>query len=107
MNKEDYINRAVPTISEDCISREFALEVIDDYINYPTIGDKYCAIKNAPSVTPTEKTGEWIEHKYAEEYDGLMQSNFECSKCHDWLREQTNYCPICGARMNKGGDDNG
>ena len=43
--------------------------------------------------------GEWIEHKRAEEYDGLMQSNFECSQCHDWLRERTNYCPNCGAKM--------
>lgn len=39
-------------VSEDCISREFALEVVSDYVNYPTEGDKTCAIKNAPSVTP-------------------------------------------------------
>ena len=48
---------------------------------------------------PSRAEGKWIEHKYAEEYDGLMQSNFECSKCRDWLREQTNYCPNCGAKM--------
>lgn len=53
---------------------------------------------------PKERGGEWIEHKYAEEYDELMQSNFECSYCHDWLREQTNYCPNCGAYMK--GDKN-
>ena len=45
--------------------------------------------------------GEWIEHKYAEVYDGLLQSNFECNQCRDWVRERTDFCPNCGADMRK------
>lgn len=49
--------------------------------------------------SPTREHGEWIEHKYAEEVDGCMISNYECSLCHSWKREATDFCPCCGADM--------
>ena len=89
-------------VSEDCISREFTLEVISDYVNYPTEGDKVCAIKNAPSVVPTteqsSKVGEWIEVD-----DGRVSC--KCSICKEeyLLYEEDvfgrNYCPNCGTKM--------
>ena len=45
------------------------------------------------------KHGHWIEHQWAEESEGLLISNFECSQCHDWKREKSDYCPNCGAKM--------
>ena len=48
--------------------------------------------------------GEWIEHKWAEEVEGLLISNYECSECHSWERRASDFCPNCGARM-KGADD--
>lgn len=45
--------------------------------------------------------GEWIEHKQAEEVDGHLISNYECSCCHSWKRENTDFCPNCGADMRK------
>lgn len=41
----------------------------------------------------------WIKHEYAEEVDGYLIPNYECSNCHSWLRDNRNYCGDCGARM--------
>ena len=49
--------------------------------------------------------GRWVEHKSAEIYRNRIISNYECSECNDWLRDKTNYCPNCGAKMD--GDGNG
>lgn len=46
--------------------------------------------------------GEWIEHKRAEEVEGLLVSNYECSSCHAWKREDSDFCPNCGADMREG-----
>lgn len=43
--------------------------------------------------------GEWIKHERAEEVEGLLISNYECSECHSWERNASNYCPNCGADM--------
>jgi predicted amidophosphoribosyltransferase len=49
--------------------------------------------------------GRWIEHEWAEEENGLLVSNYECSVCHSWERDEGYYCPNCGAKMD--GDGNG
>jgi predicted Zn-ribbon and HTH transcriptional regulator len=41
----------------------------------------------------------WIEHKCAEEDNWLLISNYECSNCHEWKREHSDYCPDCGCKM--------
>ena len=48
--------------------------------------------------------GRWIEHEWAEEENGLLVSNFECSACHNWERKESDYCPNCGAKMDGDGD---
>lgn len=48
--------------------------------------------------------GYWIEHKRAEESEGLLISNFECSLCHDWERNESDYCPNCCAKMDGKGE---
>ena len=57
-------------------------------------------IGNATTIDPV-KHGRWIEHKWAEEYDEKLISNYECSECESWEREMTNYCPNCGAKMDE------
>ena len=60
-------------------------------------------IKALPSVEPERKTGKWIEHKRVEEtYQGYLVSNYECDQCHEWVMNQSNYCPNCGAKMEGG-----
>ena len=53
-----------------------------------------------PSIESERKTGEWIEHERVEEtYQGYLVSNYECDQCHEWVMNQSNYCPNCGAKM--------
>ena len=54
-------------------------------------------ILKMPSIDSLQ--GEWIEHEWAEEVEGLLISNYECSECHSWERSISNFCPHCGARM--------
>lgn len=45
-------------------------------------------------VYPVKQQGEWIEDS----------GTFACSQCHTiWLYRKTDYCPNCGAEMQKGG----
>lgn len=94
--------QTAPTVSEDCISREWVLNLYKEWqptlaTNVYEFGD---ALKNAPSVAPTERTGEWI---------GLDECSV-CGKqaydfiegCVEGVEYLPNYCPNCGAKM--GGD---
>lgn len=51
-------------------------------------------LKNAPNITPPERTGEWID------VSGSWCANEECSLCGEIVHEYNyNYCPNCGAKM--------
>lgn len=63
-------------------------------------------MSTSPSAQPKRKKGEWIEHKWAEEVGDTLISNYECSKCHCWKRETSNFCPNCGSDMRGGQDGN-
>lgn len=45
------------------------------------------------------KEAHWIKHEWAEESEGLLIPNYECSQCHTWKRENSDYCPECGCKM--------
>ena len=86
----------------DLISKKALLENLNKFAP-----EKYDALVNGliekqPTVDAAPVVhGEWIKHEYAEESEGLLIPNFECSVCHDWKREQTPFCPECGADMRK------
>lgn len=57
-------------------------------------------IAEAPTVDAEPvRHGRWIRKEWAEESEGLLIDNYECSACKSWVRNETNYCPNCGARM--------
>jgi len=43
------------------------------------------------------KTGHWIEHTGWN--DDNYNTEYSCSNCNEWVKEKTNFCPNCGARM--------
>lgn len=45
--------------------------------------------------------GEWIDHPH-ERGSNWEYSMYECSKCHTWQDDDSNYCGNCGADMRKG-----
>lgn len=124
---EDLLNQwteeGCPTaieVSEDCISRQHAVEDIKEHAN--TITDALIILENFPPVTPTERTGEWIPVKKVyrtndvdfpnthieweaatepDEIDAVRCS--ECGEVFDF-EDARNWCTECGAKM---GDDMG
>lgn len=66
---------------------------------WDTIG--VCAlIERQPTADVEEvKHGEWILHDYAEVIEHCAIPNYECSVCGIWKREDSDYCPDCGAKM--------
>ena len=91
---------------DDAISRRAVLEMAYDMsaIDGEHFTGRYLVvdaedIQKLLSVTLQPKIGHWIEHKWAEEVDGCLISNFECSCCHTWKRDESSYCPDCGAKM--------
>ena len=45
--------------------------------------------------------GHWIKHEWAEEVEGMLIPNYECSHCHMWLRDDRQWCGECGAKMDE------
>lgn len=46
------------------------------------------------------KEAKWFEHPWAEESPyGYLISNYECTHCHTWKADDSDYCPDCGYKM--------
>ena len=101
-------------MNDDLISRQDAIaEIYDKYMSSDMVVHNDVAnkcmqiIKALPSVTPTERTGHWIE---CDGYDG--DTYYDCSKCGEsWSTIEgtpwdngMNYCPNCGCRMQESED---
>ena len=89
----------------DLIDRQAVIDEIEFYqINPQHFGfiELIDDIKALPSVTPTERTGHWIEK---EDFNG--DTYYDCSECGEsfCLMDGTptdnlyNFCPNCGADM--------
>ena len=102
----------------DCISRQKAIEAVElmmgnlgtPYVSEKELNERATEyIKELPSVTPTERTGEWIEVD-SWEAERHSVTDMRCSVCGKYssqvLPHKTrctyNFCPNCGAKM--GGD---
>ena len=71
------------------------------------VDDMILEIDPAPTVDAVKVVhGYWIKHEYAEEENGLLVPNYECSACHSWERDEGYYCPNCGAKMDGERKDN-
>lgn len=59
---------------------------------------KWLDMQPAEDVAPVIHA-HWIKHDYAEEFCETIIPNYECSHCHQWFRDDRNYCGECGAKM--------
>jgi len=46
-----------------------------------------------------QKKPHWIEHEH-EAGENWEYSRYECSECHEWSDDDSNFCPNCGMKMN-------
>lgn len=79
---EDFENKHKWELSRNCF--------INDVIKH---------IQTQSAVEVESMTAEWIKHERAEECNGILVSNYECSNCHACLRKNTSYCPECESKM--------
>lgn len=93
------INATLLTECDDAISREEALAPYRfnpfNLISFATVTLRLLKL---PSVTPKRKKGEWIEHPH-ECGENWEFSKYECSICHTWEENDSDFCPNCGAEM--------
>lgn len=55
-------------------------------------------LKALPTVDAAPvRHGYWIRHDYADIVDGYYVPNYECSVCHAWKQDDSDYCPDCGS----------
>ena len=99
---------------DDLISRQAAIDAIygcyiggKEKVENAPINDLYAegladavdAIWELPSVQPTRPTGRWIDIQYFEADDTYYRP--KCPFCNTEPKEYSNYCPNCGARMER------
>lgn len=86
---------------EDCVSRKAVDRLAWEYLRKPTDENVafYEHFLELPSVTPQEqRKGHWIEHPH-ECGINWEYSMYECSECHEWAEDDSDFCPNCGADM--------
>ena len=68
------------------------------------LGDMKCSdmcaalLKGIKLLKQEPKTGHWIEHPH-EAGENWEYSKYECSECHVWTEDDSDFCPDCGAKM--------
>ena len=122
--KDGYIQRKIETINENDltvdyvdikevkrIAKEMYLEVANMELDVSIISDciSYTSSKcrevlenklqDLPSVKTKEpRKGHWIEHPH-ECGINWEYPMYECSECHEWTEDNSDFCPNCGADM--------
>ena len=76
---------------EDCISREQAIKQCGFGMTCLHIAD---CLRKLPPVTPLPKPGRWI-------FDEILDKHYYCSECKSMGVDYWDYCPYCGAKMQK------
>ena len=82
-------------------------EYIDEEKAYEILNEDYAyaaakLLDEVPIADVAEvRHGEWIDKG---QEDDSYENCYECSACHNWIfmvDEEYNYCPNCGAKMDK------
>lgn len=67
-------------------------------INQRIISKAIAKIKKL-SAQSEHRTEQWIVHENADIIDGYYVPKYECSCCHTWQDDDSNFCPNCGIDM--------
>lgn len=82
-------------------------DAINAFYNATSDGDKaeWCVyvINSLPSAQPGQKVGIWVEtnNPNYSPFDNSEPYNAICSECFYTSDKKFNYCPNCGAKMEK------
>ena len=93
---------AQPAAGDDLVSRKAVkkwLERWAGYIDMDIIRRMQYRVIDIPSTQTDRKKGRWLDSQGKEKYVGYCA---ECSACGGWSEYITDFCPNCGARMDRG-----
>jgi hypothetical protein len=81
----------------DLISRQAAIDALGDS-HFKNYGNAILVIKDLPSAEPV-KNGKWVFNP-SDAFEAMFAKP-KCSECGFESADGGNYCPNCGARMDK------
>lgn len=86
-------------IDADALNKETRKQLESLHIrNWEGIGTCLNAIHNAPTIDAEPvRRGRWLHRRVYDEFS--YKDCFRCSECRLTLDYESNYCPICGAKM--------
>ena len=79
--------------TEKLINRKQAINCVRDNPFY------VYELRQLPTFEIKCKIGQWIVHENADIIDGYYVPKYECSCCHTWKDDDSNFCPDCGTNM--------
>ena len=87
----------------DYIKREDALKAVDDIVCDADDAERTCdRIIDLPSADVAPVRHGWWKHERLPSTSGGSYAVVRCSVCeHQYPMTETNYCPSCGAKMDK------
>lgn len=98
-------------MQDELISKQAVLELIGDYDL--SMGQIVRGIHSLPSIISQPKIGYWVDDNEYEIDAQYGRHHYKCSECNEyadkfiggtedwWDLEKPNYCPWCGAKMDK------
>lgn len=88
---------------DDLISRQSAVYAVDEmsYAFKVKTNAHMAFIKALADLPSAERRGRWISQEYMSEIDSFIYKEYKCSNCGEISKKKSNYCPNCGAKMDK------
>ena len=83
-------------LEEDAISREAAIDALEDWFYSDDERKPAEVLSCLASVTPQPKVGYWTD---CDDSDDYSADGYDCSVCGCNTEYATDYCPECGAKM--------
>ena len=91
----------------DYISREDAVDELQVKV-FHNLTDEYYGTMQVLTELPAADVvpvvhAHWIRHDDADVVEGYYVPEYECSKCRAWKKDDSDFCPDCGAKMDGNG----
>lgn len=107
-NKHDDLSKMLDMLAqqescEDAISRQAVIDMLHDMMQMRMSGKEVCkAVYELPHAQLKPKTGTW--RKDIDNSRRWDRVRFYCSECGGWQTYgETDFCPLCGAKMERKG----
>ena len=88
-------------MSDDYIRREDAIRLAEQGQAQGFPWQFQMLVRLPPADVVPVVHGKWIRHDDADVVEGYYVPEYECSKCRAWKKDDSDFCPDCGAKMDE------